>query len=163
MKKLILILTIIFCFNTAYSQFYNRVISQIGNAIRETTPATGPIIKKVGVDTITNVEAAGLLLILSGEVPNRALNGMFIATGTIPLLGALLLSSSPLESSSSYESAYLFGLLGVAYAYSWINSWVQTYKGNKYIAKAGRYLSKKGEDGYEKIEGKYYYIKYINK
>ena len=161
MKKLILILTIIFCFNTAYSQFYNRVVSQIGNAMRETTPT----IKTVSVDTITNVEAAGILLILSVERPNKAIIDAGIAVGSISLLGALLMSSSSSNpSSTNYESVYLFSLLAVpASAYFSINYWVQTYKGNKYLAKAGRYLSNKGEDGYEKIEGKYYYIKYISK
>jgi hypothetical protein len=150
MKKLILILTIIFCFNTAYSQFYNR--------------ETAPIIRTASIDTITNVEAAGILLILSGERPNKAIIDAGIAVGSISLLGALLMSSSTSNPSSTYESVYLFSLLAVpASAYFTINYWVQTYKGNKYLAKAGRYLSNKGEDGYEKIEGKYYYIKYINK
>jgi uncharacterized protein YpbB len=151
MKKLILILTIIFCFNTAYSQFYNR--------------ETAPIIRTASIDTITNVEAAGILLILSGERPNKAIIDAGIFTGSMSLIGALYMSSiSSNPTTSTVESLQLFSLLAVpASAYFTINYWVQTYKGNKYLSKAGQFLTIKGRDGYEKIDGKDYYIKYISK
>lgn len=196
MKKLILILFIIFGFNTAYSQTKQFSLEdkdlkgnpqtkvkkndaiQLPNSnwkdfVTESKQLFNPqykpqidtIITTIIADTITNIEAASKCLILSGERPNKAIIDAGIYAGSISLLGALLMpSSSSNPSSTNYESAYLLLLLAVpTSAYFSINYWVQTYKGNKYLQKAGRFLSNKGENGIEEIEGKYYYIKYISK
>lgn len=197
MKKLILILTIIFCFNTAYSQtkqlsledknlkensqtkvkanwkdFFNdnkqETSSNWKDAINEykllfkREPA--PIIKTVNNnDTITNVEAAGILLTRSGEIKNQAIKETWFVVGTIAVVNAVILfSMMDNQTEPGLETLFLVGTIPVGVGFG-INYWVQTYKGNKYLAKAGRYLSIKGEDGYEKIDGKYYYIKYTSK
>ena len=142
MKKLILILTIIFCFNTAHSQFYPYQQSK-------------PKIDTIIVDTITNIEAASKFLILSGEDPNQAIIDILVVTGIGTGLSITILFS---------DAALIFPILFVPVSIGFgINYWVQTYKGNVYLQKAGRYLSNKGENSIEKIDGKYYYIKYISK
>ena len=142
MKKLILILTIIFCFNTAHSQFYPYQQSK-------------PKIDTIIVDTITNIEAASKFLILSGEDPNQAIIDILVVTGIGTGLSITILFS---------DVALIFPILFVPVSIGFgINYWVQTYKGNVYLQKAGRYLSNKGENSIEKIDGKYYYIKYISK
>ncbi len=125
MKKLILILTIIFCFNTAHSQFYNR--------------ETAPKIQNVKVDTITNVEAAGILLTRSGEIKNQANKEFGIVGGTIIVVNsAILFSMEDYQTESEPETLFIacttsFGI------YVGIKSWIKTYKGNVYLQKAGRY------------------------
>ena len=149
MKKLILILTIIFCFNTTHSQFYNR--------------ETAPKIQNVKVDTITNVEAAGILLTRSGEIKNQAIKEFGIVGGTITVVNsAIWFSMNDYQIETGPEEFFIAcsTLFGVGFG---INSWMKTYKGNVYLQKAGRYLSNKGENSIEKIDGKYYYIKYISK
>lgn len=140
MKKLILILTIIFGFNTAHSQFYHR----------QSKPE---IIK---IDTITNIEAASKCLTLSGDKPNQAIQ---LAGGYSLLsvaLGLKLLDSD--EQSSSL--AVMLIPVGI---FVGVNYWIKTYRGNTYLQKAGKFLSEKGENGLQKIDGKYYYIKYDTK
>ena len=142
-------MTIIFCFNTAYSQFYNR--------------ETAPKIQNVKVDTITNVEAAGILLTRSSEIKNQAIRQFGIVGGTITVVNqAILFSIEDYGPPEKPESLFIAGTTAFG-IYVGINSWIKTYKGNVYLQKAGRYLSNKGENSIEKIDGKYYYIKYASK
>ena len=192
MKKLILILTIIFGFNTAYSQTKQlssevkdlKENSQIkvktnlkdslndNNQVKETNSNKKdflsefkqlfnqqyvPEIDTIKIDTITNIDAASKCLILSGELPNESIIGMGIVTG-----GGVALSTVAILSAST--EALLLPLIIAPFGLIFgINYWVQTYQGNKYLVKAGRFLNIKGENGIEEIDEKLYYIKYINK
>ena len=192
MKKQILILTIIFCFNTAYSQTKQlssevkdlKDNSQINvktnlkdslndsNQVKETNSNKKdflsefkqlfnqpyvPEIDTIKIDTITNIDAASKCLILSGELPNESIIGMGIVTGT-----GVALSTVAILSASTEALLLPLIIAPIALVFG-INYWVQTYQVNKYLVKAGRFLSIKGENGIEEIDEKLYYIKYINK
>ena len=157
MKKLILILTIIFCFNTAHSQ--TKQFSLEDKDLKE-----NPQTKAKKIDTITNIEAASKCLILSGEVPNQAMKDVLGTAVAMTLLNTLFLSDVDfLNGVQSIGTTFVIFVTIPVSIYAYINYWVQTYKGNVYLQKAGRYLSNKGENSIEKIDGKYYYIKYISK
>jgi hypothetical protein len=82
--------------------------------------------------------------------------------GSITLLNTLILSSMDYQNGFGPGILFIFATIPVG-IYVGINSWIKTYKGNVYLQKAGRFLSNKGENGIEEIDGKYYYIKYISK
>jgi hypothetical protein len=192
MKKLILILTIIFCFNTAHSQT-KQLSSEVkdlkensqtklntnlkdslndSNQVKETNSNRKdflsefkqlfnqpyvPEIDTVKIDTITNIDAASKCFTLSGELPNESIIGMGIVTGAGVALSTVAILSA---STEALLLPLIIAPIGLIFG---INYWVQTYQGNKYLVKAGRFLTIKGENGIEEIDDKLYYIKYINK
>jgi hypothetical protein len=193
MKKLILILTIIFCFNTAYSQTKQFSLEdkdlkdnpqtkvkkndaiQLPNSnwkdfVTESKQLFNPqykpqidtIINTIISDTITNIEAASKCLILSGELPNQAMKDALALGGSITFLNTLVLYSMDYRNGFGPGILFVFATIPVG-IYVGINSWIKTYKGNGYLQKAGRFLSNKGKNGIEEIDGKYYYIKYASK